>query len=178
MKDLLATFNVSWALAQGHAVGDLSPVVSSAGIALSLLPLTTKVLPLVAALGLVSIYLLVKHVVFHGQRDCDLLGAPMQSQQGNGLFFHPECWSTVIATLLRAYKRQFTGLIRAIPARPCIAAQLAADRGLVASDQAGDLSVTVLGGIYKAANLVFFNLAKVFVIHRANSTCRFRNLQC
>jgi hypothetical protein len=41
-----------------------------------------------------------------------------------------------------------------------------ADGGLVASDQAGDLSDAVLG-FHKAGNLVSFNLAGVFAIHRA-----------
>ena len=46
-----------------------------------------------------------------------------------------------------------------------------ADRGLVASDQARDLCDAVLG-FHKAGNLVSFNLAEVFVIHWATSSCR------
>jgi hypothetical protein len=33
-------------------------------------------------------------------------------------------------------------------------------------------------GFHKAGNLVSFNLAEVFVIHRATSTCRSGSLEC
>ena len=52
-----------------------------------------------------------------------------------------------------------------------------ADGGLVASDQAGDLSDAVLG-CHKADNQVSFNLAEVFAIHQATSTTRSRSLGC
>ena len=58
-----------------------------------------------------------------------------------------------------------------------IAAQLAADLGLVASDQAGNLRHAVLG-LHKASNLASFYLVEVFVIHRASSTCRSGSLEC
>jgi len=55
MTNLLTTFNVRWALAQRPAVGDLSPAVSTTGLALSLLLLATQVLPQGAAMRLVCI---------------------------------------------------------------------------------------------------------------------------
>jgi hypothetical protein len=36
----------------------------------------------------------------------------------------------------------------------------------------------VVLGIHKAVNLISFNLAEVFVIHRATSTCRSGSLEC
>jgi hypothetical protein len=36
----------------------------------------------------------------------------------------------------------------------------------------------VVLGFHKAVNLISFNLAEVFVIHRATSTCRSRSLEC
>ena len=90
--------------------------------------------------------MLVKRPVYHSQTASDLIGTPLQSRQG-------------------------TGLLGAVAVRACIAAKLAADRGLVASNQAGDLRDAVLG-FYKAGNLVSFNLGEGLVIHRATSTCR------
>ena len=89
--------------------------------------------------------MLVKRLVVHWQTACDLLGAPPQSQQGTGLFFHSEYRRVRIATLLGAFNRQFSGLLWPVSPRAYIAAQLAADRGLVASDQTGDLRDAMQG---------------------------------
>jgi hypothetical protein len=51
------------------------------------------------------------------------------------------------------------------------------DRGLVSSKQSGNLRDFELG-FYKAVTLISFNLAGVFVIHRATSTCRSGSLEC
>jgi hypothetical protein len=63
-------------------------------------------------------------------------------------------------------------------ARAGIAAQLSYDRELKTSDKTGDLHDNLLGDLHKAGNLVSLNLAEVFVIHRATSTCRSRSLEC
>jgi len=55
-----------------------------------------------------------------------------------------------------------------VAARAYVAAQLAADRGLVALNQAGDLRDAVLG-FHKADNLVSHNLVGATVIHLATS---------
>ena len=64
-----------------------------------------------------------------------------------------------------------------VASTPGIATQLATDSGLVASKQSGNLRDVVLG-FHKAVNLISFNLAEVFVIHRATSTCRSGSLEC
>ena len=91
--------------------------------------------------------------------------SPLQSRQGTGMFFHQWRQRARIATLLGMSHRQFTGLLQTVTARACVAARLAADRGLMASNQAGDLRDVVLG-FHKSGNLVSFNLTEVFVIHR------------
>jgi hypothetical protein len=163
MTDLLAAFNVRGSLAQGPATGDLPSAVSPAGVALSLLLLGAQVFSQVAALGLICVNVLVKRLVAHCQTASDLLGAPLQAQQGTGLFFHLGRYPVRIATLLGALNRQFAGLLGAVASRASITAQIAADRGLVASDQTGDLRGAVLG-VHKAGNLVSFNLAEVFLV--------------
>jgi len=60
---------------------------------------------------------------------------------------------------------------------PGIAAQLATDRGIVASKQSGKLPDVVLS-FHQAINLISFNLAGVFEIHRATSTYRSGSPQC
>ncbi len=64
-----------------------------------------------------------------------------------------------------------------VASTPRIAAQIATDRGLVTSEQFGNLRDVVLD-FHKAMNLISFNLAEVFVIHRATSTCRSGSLKC
>ena len=76
-----------------------------------------------------------------------------------------------------AFAGKFTTLFGFIATTPCIATQLATDRGLVSSKQSGKLSDVVLG-FHKAVSLISFNLAEVFVTHRATSTCRSGSLEC
>jgi len=52
-----------------------------------------------------------------------------------------------------------------------IAVQLPTDRGLIASKQSGNLRDVVLG-CHKEGNLVSFNLAEVFTVRKATTTCR------
>jgi len=82
-----------------------------------------------------------------------------------------------VTAQFRAFAGNFTGLCGSVASTHGITAQLATDRGLVASKQLGNLCDVVLG-FHKAVNLISFNLAEVFVIHRATSTCRFGSLEC
>ena len=68
-------------------------------------------------------------------------------------------------------------MIGSISPTASVTMQLATDRGLVASKQYSNLRDVVLG-FHKAVNLISFNLAEVFVIHRATSTCRSGSLEC
>ena len=120
--------------------------------------------------------MLVKRPAAHRKTTSDLLGTTLQSQQGTGLFFNPKRHRERIATLLGTFNRQLTGLLWAEARRPCIATQLADDRGLVVSDQTGDLHNAVLG-FHKAGTLVSFDLAELFVIHRATWICRSGSLE-
>jgi len=177
MTDLLATLNVRRALAQRPAVRDRSPAGSPTGVAFSLLLLGTQVLPQTTALDLVGAYMLVKRLLTHSQTGSDLRGTPLQSQQAIGLFFHQGRHRGRSTTFTRAFNRQFAGLLGAVAARACITTRLAADRELVASDQTGDLHDAVLS-FHKAGNVVSFNLAEVFVIHRPTSACRSVSVEC
>ena len=79
--------NVRRAFAQRPAVGDLSPAVSTTGVALSLLLLAPQALPQGAAMLLVCISMQVKRFMAHWQLAGDLLWAPFQPQQRTGLLF-------------------------------------------------------------------------------------------
>jgi hypothetical protein len=177
MTNLLTTFNVRRALAQRSTVGDLPPAVSTTGVALSLLLLATQVLPQGAAMHLVFVNMHVQRFMAHWQLARDLLWAPLQPQQRTGLLFHPGRKGAGVAARFRAFAGKFTSMFGFIASTPGIAAQLATDRGLVASKQLGNLRDVVLG-FHKAVNLISFNLAEVFVIHRATSTCRSGSLEC
>ena len=131
MTNLLAPFNVRSALAQRSAVGDLPPAISPAGVAFSLLLLTTQVLPKIAAQGLVGVNMLVKRFMAHWQLTGDLLGAPLQAQQGVGLPLHPGRYCVGIAAVLRAFSGYFTGLLGTVPARADIATQFTTDGGFM-----------------------------------------------
>jgi hypothetical protein len=80
MTDLLTNFNVRRTLAQGPAVGALPSAASPTGVTPSLFHLAAQVFPQVAALGLVCVHVLVKHIVAYLQTASGLLGAPLQSQ--------------------------------------------------------------------------------------------------
>ena len=177
MTHLQALVNVRWALAQGSAVGDLSAAIPTTGVALSLLLLTTQVLPQRAATRLVCVNMQVKRFMAQWQFAGDLLGTPLQPQKLAGLLFHPGRKRAGVTARFRAFAGKFTSLFSFIASTPSIAAQLATDRGLVASKQSGNLRDVVLG-FHKAVNLISFNLAEVFVIHRATSTCRSGSLEC
>ena len=177
MTHLQAFVNVRWALAQRSAVGDLPPAVSTTGVALSLLLLAAQVLPQGAAMRLVCINMQVQRFMAHWQLAGDLLGAPLKPQQRTGLLFHPWRKRAGVAARLRAFTGKFTGLFSSVASTPGITSQLATDRGLVSSKQLRNLRDVVLG-FHKAVNLISFNLAEVFVIHRATSTCRSGSLEC
>jgi hypothetical protein len=119
----------------------------------------------------------VKRFMANWQLAGDLLWAPLQPQQRTGLLFHPGRKRAGVAAQVRAFAGKFTGLFGSVASTPGIAAQLATDRGLVSPKQLRNLRDVVLG-FHKAVNLISFNLAEVFVIHRATSTCRSGSLEC
>jgi hypothetical protein len=65
----------------------------------------------------------------------------------------------------------------AIATAAFVAAKLNADRGLVAPKMLSNLCDALIG-FHEAVNLISFDLAEVFVIHRATSTGRSRSLEC
>jgi hypothetical protein len=102
----------------------------------------------------------------HRQLARNLLRTPLQSEQHVRLAHDPRLDLTCIATALRAKQRQLTGLIGPIAAAALVAAKLLSNLrdGLI--------------GFHEAVNLISFDLAEVFVIHRATSTGRSRSLEC
>ena len=135
MTHLLAALNVRRALAQRPAVGDLPLAITTTGVALYLLLLllATQVLPQRGALSLVCINMQVKRFMAHGQLAGDLPRAPLQAQQHAGLLFHLGRKRTGVAARFRAFAGKLTGLLGSIASTSRITAQLATDRGLVAS---------------------------------------------
>ena len=75
----------------------------------------------------------------------DLLWAPLQPQKLTGLLFHPGRKRLGVAARFREFAGKFTSLFGFIASTPGIAAQLASDRGLVASKQLRNLRDVVLG---------------------------------
>ena len=126
---------------------------------------------------LVCINMKVQRFMAHWQLACDLLWAPLQPQHRTGLIFHPERKRVGIAARFRAVDGKFTGLFGSVASTaPGIAAQLETDRGIVSSKQLRNLRDVVLG-FHEAVNLISINLAEVFVIYRATSTCRSGSLE-
>ena len=177
MTHLQALVNERWELAQGPAVGDSPPAVSTTGVSLSLLHLATQALPQGGAMRLVCINMQVQRFMAHWQLAGDLLGTPLQPQKLAGLLFHPGRKRVSVAARFRAFAGKFTSLFGFITSTLGIATQLATDRRLVEPKQSGNLRDVVLG-IHKAVNLMSLNLAEEFVIHRATSTCRSGSLEC
>ena len=162
---------------QRSAVGDLSAAIPTTGVALSLLLLAAQVLPQGAAMRLVCINMQVQRFMAHWQLAGDLLGAPLKPQQRTGLLFHPWRKRVGVAAQFRAFAGKFTGLFGSVASTPGITTQLATDHELASFNQLGNLRDVVLG-FHKTGNLVSFNLAEVFVIHQATSTCRSGSLEC
>ena len=177
MTHLQALVNVRWALAQRSAIGDLSAAVSITGVALSLLLLATQVLPPGTAMRFVCVNMQVQGFMTYWQLAGDLLRAPWQPQQRIGSLFHPGRKRVGVTARFRAFTGKFTGLFGSVASTPGIAAQLATDHGLVVSKQLGNFRDVVLG-VHNSVNLISFNPAEVFVIHRATSTCRSGSLKC
>jgi len=101
----------------------------------------------------------------------ELHRTPFKPQQRAGLPIHLGLQPDGVGALLGAFAGEVVGLFGSVASIPSSATQLAADRGLVASRQSGNLHVVVLGS-HTAANLLSFNVAEVFVIHRAASAYR------
>ena len=125
----------------------------------------------------VCIDLLVNRLVADLQLADNLLGAPLQPQKLACLRFHPGCKLVGVAARFGAFEGKFTGLFGFIATTPGIGAQLGTDCGIIASKQPGNLRDGVLG-FHKTVNLISLNLAEVFVIHRAISTCRSGCIEC
>ncbi len=105
MTHLQGLVNERWALAQGPAFGNLSPAVSTTGVALSLLLLATQVLPQGAAMRLVCINMQVQRFMAHWQLAGDLLWAPLKPQQRTGLLFFTQ-GASVLALRLDSERLQ------------------------------------------------------------------------
>jgi len=87
MTNLQGLVNVRLALAQRSAVGDLFASIPTTGVELSLLLLTTQILPQRAATGLVRVNIQVKRFMAHWQLAGDLPGIPLQPQKLASLTF-------------------------------------------------------------------------------------------
>ena len=177
MTDLLAALNVRRSLAQRPAVGDLPPAIKPTGVTLSASLLAAQVLPQLAPFGLVRIDVLGQRLVAHRQLAGDLFRAPLQLQQRAGLLLHPRRHQGRVAAALCTLLRELARLLGPVATAACVAAQLTADRGFAAAQQIGNLC-DVVRGIHKAVNLISFDLAEVFVVQLATSTCRSRSLEC
>jgi hypothetical protein len=177
MTHLQELVNVRWAFSQRPAVGDLSPVVSTIDVALSLLLLATQVLPQGADMRLVCLNMLVQRFMAHWQLAGDLLGATLKPQKLASLLSHPGHKCVGITARFRAFAGEFRGLFGPVASTPSISTQMATNRGLISSKQSGNLRDVVLS-FHKTVNLITLNLAEVFVIHQATSTCRSGSLEC
>ena len=122
-------------------------------------------------LSLIHINMLIKGLMADVQLGRNLLGTPLHAQQGIGFIFNPRRYHACVEAVLVALNRQLTCFLWTIPVRADIVMQLAANPRHVKSDQAGVWRDDMLN-FHKADILVSFNLACMFVIHRANSTCR------
>jgi hypothetical protein len=106
--------------------------------------------------------MLVKRFMAHWQLTGDLLGAPLQAQQGVGLLLHPGRYCVGIAAVLRAFSGYFTGLLGTVPARADIATQFPTDGGFMPIQQLGYLRL-IASGFHNCVNLISFSLSAVFV---------------
>ena len=165
MTNLLAAFNVDRALARKPAVGDLSAAISPTGVAFSLLLMATRVLPKIAAQGLVWVNMLERRFMAHCQLTGALLGATLQAQQSVRLLFHQGRYCVGIADVLRTFSGYFTRLLGTVLPKADIATQLPADAGLMPIQQLGYLRL-IVSGFHEDVNLMSFSLAEVFVGHK------------
>jgi hypothetical protein len=113
----------------------------------------------------------------HRQLARDLLRTPLQIQQHISLTLDPRLDLTRIAAALRSTQRQFAGLLRSIATATLVSAELTTDRGLVQPKLIHNLCDALIG-FNEAVNLISFDLAEVFLIHRATSIGRSRSLEC
>ena len=165
MTDLLATCNLLRALAPRPAVGDFLPLNWSAGATFHRLLLVVRVFPKVAALGIVGVSMLAQGVMTYWQLTVELLGPPHQAKQGIGLLLHPGRYRVGIATVLRSFNRQFTGLLWTAPARAGIKTPFPAYGEPMPIQQFGFLRL-IVWGFHEGANLISFSLAEMFVGHK------------
>jgi hypothetical protein len=164
MAHLLSSFDMRRPITQGASVRDLAPS-PTARVALSLLLLAAKVLPQHAASSLVRVNMLVKRLMAGWQLASNLLRTPLQAQQICGLLAHPGGHSSSVSAFLRSLGCQLTGLLGPIAFKPAIARKLPADDRFVSIKQLGDLSL-IVSSFHKGVDLISFNLAEMFVVHR------------
>ncbi len=94
---MLAILDVRRALAQGSSIRYLTSAVLATGIAFSLLLLAAQVLPQLAAIGFVRIYVQIKRFMTHRQLARDPLRTPLQTNQHIRLALDPRLDLTSIA---------------------------------------------------------------------------------
>ena len=162
---LLSSFDMRRPITQGESVRDLAPSFPPARVALSILLLAAKVLPQRAASSLVRVNMLVKRLMADWQLASNLLKTPLQAQQIGGLLAHPGGHSSSVSPFLRSLGRQLTGLLGPIAFKAPIARKLSADGRFVSIQQLGDPSL-IVSGFHKGVDLISFNLAEMFVVHR------------
>lgn len=156
---LLSILNMRRALAQRTSIGYLPSAIMPTGVTLSLLLLTTQVLPQLAALGFVCVHMKIKRFIAHRQLTRDLLWAPLKTQQHISLALGPSVNLLRIATTLRTNQGKLAGLLGTIATQTFIATKLSADRGFVAPNLSSNLR-DALVGFDEAVNLIYFDLAK------------------
>jgi len=169
---LLALLNMSRALADRTAIGDLSTPVTATQVAFAPGLLAAQVFVQLTASGLVGINMQVHAFVADLELAGNLLGAPLHAQVkvhlGPYLGVHTSGVAAVLGTL-RCFAASLLGAV-ATPATATL--KFAADGAAVAAQQAGNLGERVLG-FQEAVNLVSFFSAEVLV-HRATWTWRFK----
>jgi hypothetical protein len=179
MSDLITAYNDDQVFAKRSAIRDLPPgglanpwrTVLSFGSG-------NASFPQVAAMGLVCVHFLLERLMDHLQIAGDPFGAALQpQQQGFSKLLYARFHHVCIAAALGAqlpYHRLALDCTR--ESRYCSSAR-GGDSGIVMPNQAGDLRDAVQG-YDETGTLLTFDLAEMFWIHWAATTCRAGILEC
>src|SRR5882672_9381421 len=157
-----------WTLLNAGAVGNLAPSDVSA-ITLALLLLATQMAMQRAATPFVGIDVQIDAFMAHGglflalQTSGDLFRTPLLAQEPFDLLPSLPGNACTICIALPV-EGEFIRLVGAIALLPAIAAQLARDRALMATDQDGDASL-VMSGFHQSVYLVSLFAGKLCVAH-------------
>ncbi len=151
--------------------------ILAAGIAFSILLLAAQFLRQVASNDFVRIHVQIKHFMTDSQLARDLLRTPLQTKQYIQLAHGPRLNRTRTATAMKANQRPLTRLIGLIAITAFVASKFAADRAFMAPKLLSNLCDALIG-FHDGVTPISFDLAKVFVIHRASSTGQSRRLEC